>query len=66
MPAAQLKETTMNPASRTLLKVTLPDTIDGVNPVDALVDDLMGKNAEARFNFIQDNAVYADDGALDI
>ncbi len=66
MPAAQLKETTMNPASRTLLKVTLPDTVDGVNPVDALVDDLMGKNAEARFNFIQDNAVYANDDALDI
>ena len=66
MPAAQLKETTMNPASRTLLKVTLPDTIDGVNPVDALVDDLMGKNAEARFNFIQANAVYADDDILDV
>jgi topoisomerase-4 subunit B len=66
MPAAQLKETTMNPLSRTLLKVTLPDTVDGVNPVDALVDDLMGKNAEARFNFIQANAVYADDEALDI
>jgi len=66
MPAAQLKETTMNPATRTLLKVTLPDTVDGVNPVDALVDDLMGKNAEARFNFIQDNAVYADDDILDV
>jgi topoisomerase-4 subunit B len=66
MPASQLKETTMNPASRTLLKVTLPDTVDGVNPVEALVDDLMGKDAEARFNFIQDNAVYADDDALDI
>jgi len=66
MPAAQLKETTMNPASRTLLQVTLPDMIDGVNPVDALVDDLMGKHAEARFNFIQANAVYAQDDALDI
>ncbi len=66
MPAAQLKETTMNPKTRTLLQVTLPDTIDGQNPVDSLVDDLMGKNAEARFNFIQANAVYADDEALDI
>lgn len=66
MPAAQLKETTINPASRTLLKVTLPDTIDGVNPVVALVDDLMGKNPEARFKFIQNNAVYADDDILDV
>jgi DNA gyrase/topoisomerase IV subunit B len=42
----------------------LPDTIDGENPVDKLVDDLMGKSAEARFNFITANAEYADD--LDI
>lgn len=66
MPAAQLKETTMNPKTRTLLQVTLPDIIDGVNIVDVLVDDLMGKNAEARFNFIQANAVYATEDALDI
>jgi topoisomerase-4 subunit B len=64
MPAAQLKETTMNPLTRTLLQITLPDTIDGENPVDKLVDDLMGKSAEARFNFITANAEYADD--LDI
>ena len=64
MPAAQLKETTMNPASRTLLQITVPDLIDGVNPVDQLVEDLMGKSAEARFHFIQDNAEYADE--LDI
>lgn len=36
----------------------------GVNPVDQLVEDLMGKSAEARFNFIQANAEYADE--LDI
>ena len=66
MPAAQLKETTMNPATRTLLKVTLPDLVNGQNTVDLLVEDLMGKNAESRFNFIQANAVYADDGVLDI
>lgn len=66
MPAAQLKETTMNPKTRTLLQVTLPDIIDEVNIVDVLVDDLMGKNAEARFNFIQANAVYATEDALDI
>lgn len=65
MPAAQLKETTMNPASRTLLQVTLPEIgEDGVNIVERLVDDLLGKSAEARFNFIQDNARFVED--LDI
>jgi len=62
MPASQLKETTMNPLSRTLLQVTLPDTgSDGQNAIRRLVDDLMGKSAEARFNFIQDNARFVED-----
>lgn len=62
MPAAQLKETTMNPDTRTLLQVTVPDVVEGEDsPVDRLVDDLMGKSAEARFNFIQSNAQYVDD-----
>ena len=61
MPAAQLKETTMNPNTRTLLQVTLPEIRDGQNVVDILVDDLMGKNAEARFTFIQANAQYVDE-----
>ncbi|MDH5723375.1 MAG: toprim domain-containing protein, partial [Alphaproteobacteria bacterium] len=76
MPAAQLKETTMKPNSRTLLRVTLPDIaaslgIDpamdealelpsGKNEVDDLVDRLMGKNAESRFRFIQDNAQFVE------
>jgi len=66
MPAIQLKETTMNPQTRTLLQVTVPDNIpeDMDNPVDILVDQLMGKHAEARFNFIQANASYVDE--LDI
>ena len=84
MPAKQLKETTMNPKSRTLLRVKLPeaaavasfgmgediDGLEGENPleaqttnadVDDLVERLMGKNAESRFQFIQDNAVFATD-----
>jgi topoisomerase-4 subunit B len=66
MPASQLKETTMNPATRTLIQVTLPDIPEGKQVVEQLVDDLMGKNAEARFHFIQNNAAYADEDVLDI
>jgi topoisomerase IV subunit B len=68
MPAAQLKETTMNPASRTLLRVTVPlarAIIDDLTPqgdnVDELVEQLMGKNADARFRFIQDRAQFVQD-----
>jgi topoisomerase-4 subunit B len=73
MPAAQLKETTMNPRSRVLLRVSLPearaisdDIVDGptLAETDDLVERLMGKNAESRFNFIQDNAEFVED--LDI
>lgn len=77
MPAAQLKETTMNPKSRVLLRVTLPEARNLANDildeehmgasladVDELVEQLMGKNAESRFNFIQENAEFVQD--LDI
>ena len=79
MPAASLKETTMSPASRTLLRVTIPDAMAALglteeimgdetntrlNPhaeIDDLVDRLMGKNADARFQFIQENAEFVQD-----
>ena len=62
MLPAQLKETTMDPAKRTLLKVEIDD-IDFEGTRTA-VDDLMGTKPEARFRFIQDRAVFAEN--LDI
>lgn len=49
----QLRETTMNVQKRTLLKVVLEEDI---SKTQSFVDDLMGKNAEYRFRFIQQNA----------
>nr|WP_316654215.1 DNA topoisomerase IV subunit B [uncultured Gellertiella sp.] len=62
MMPAQLKETTMDPAHRTLLKVAIDDA-DFEGTRDA-VDALMGTRPEARFRFIQDRAAFADN--LDI
>ena len=56
MMASQLKETTMDPKKRTLARVTLPASEDDI---EDLVERLMGKKAEARFRFIQDNAQFA-------
>ncbi|HEX6865671.1 MAG TPA: toprim domain-containing protein, partial [Caulobacteraceae bacterium] len=55
MMPAQLKETTMNPATRTLARVTLPRAEE---PVEELVEKLMGRRPEARFQFIQENAEF--------
>jgi topoisomerase-4 subunit B len=63
MMAAQLKETTMDPKKRMLLRV---DVIDGVEATKTAVDALMGTKADARFRFIQDNAEFAEADALDI
>jgi len=62
MSTQQLKETTMDPASRTLLRVDI-DEIDFEGTREA-VDGLMGTKPEARFRFIQERAVFADN--LDI
>ena len=61
----QLRETTMDPKSRTLLRVTLPQEYEDRAGVRDLVERLMGKNPEHRFNFIQENAARVDGEAID-
>ena len=59
MPPSQLKETTMDPSRRTLLRVTLPDAQErALKSTATVVDHLMGKKAETRFKFIQENAQF--------
>ena len=63
MMASQLKETTMDPRKRTLLRV---DVIDAEDATKSAVDALMGTKPEARFRFIQDRAEFARTEVLDI
>ena len=56
MMPGQLKETTMDPKTRTLARVTLPRAEE---LVEDLVERLMGRKPEARFQFIQENAEFA-------
>jgi len=56
MMASQLKETTMDPKKRTLARIALPDSEE---EIEDLVERLMGRKAEARYNFIQENARFA-------
>lgn len=62
MLPAQLKETTMKPGLRTLLRVVLPQ--DDELETLGLVDQLMGKKPELRFQYIQEHAAFAEN--LDI
>src|SRR6187455_3243695 len=64
MMAAQLKETTMDPGKRTLLRVVLADK--EVKPTARAVERLMGTKAEARFDFIQEKAEFASADLLDL
>jgi topoisomerase IV subunit B len=64
MMAAQLKETTMDPAKRTMLRVVLlPDDREDTA---GSVERLMGSKAEARFDFIQEKAEFAAEDLLDV
>jgi topoisomerase-4 subunit B len=56
MMPAQLKETTMDPTTRTLAQVKLPQAEE---QVEGLVETLMGRRPELRYRFIQENAEFA-------
>ena len=64
MLPAQLKETTMIPGQRTILRIDIPDSEDKMTA--DTVNRLMGNKPEMRFKFIQENAVFADENMLDI
>ncbi|MBL8838973.1 MAG: DNA topoisomerase IV subunit B [Alphaproteobacteria bacterium] len=55
MPPGQLKETTMDPARRVLLRVEVPEAPEN-KATESLVERLMGRKPELRLEFIQENA----------
>ena len=65
MNPAQLRETTMDPKTRGMLRVTLPQEYEERAGVKDLVDRLMGSNPAHRFAFIQENAARLEDEAID-
>ncbi len=71
MPPAQLKETTMNPATRTLLQVSVvdaeaPDPMRDEKDAAKTVERLMGRKPELRFAFIQERAKFVGAEELDV
>ena len=64
MMPAQLKETTMDPRKRTLLRVVLVE--DERKNAASAVERLMGTKPEARFDFIQERAEFAREDMLDV
>ncbi len=65
MNPMQLRETTMDPKTRSLIRITLPDDVEDRQQVRDLVDRLMGTNPAHRFAFIQENAAAVDEEAID-
>jgi topoisomerase-4 subunit B len=70
MPARYLRATTMDPAQRILLRAKLPERADpvaaetaneGLRRTEKLVETLMGRRPELRFDYIQRNARFARD-----
>jgi len=65
MNPQQLRETTMHPETRSLVRITLPQEFEQRAGVKELVDQLMGRNPEHRFNFIQNRAGEMDRDMID-
>ncbi|MXP09548.1 DNA topoisomerase IV subunit B [Pseudoblastomonas halimionae] len=65
MNPQQLRETTMDPDKRSLVRITLPAEFEDRAVVKDLVDRLMGRNPEHRFDFIQNNAGEFDREMID-
>jgi len=65
MNPQQLRETTMDPKTRGMIRVTLPQEYEERAAVRDLVDRLMGKEAAHRFAFIQENAARVDEEEID-
>nr|WP_298927797.1 DNA topoisomerase IV subunit B [uncultured Erythrobacter sp.] len=65
MNPQQLRETTMHPDTRSLIRITLPAEFEDRAAVKELVDQLMGRNPEHRFNFIQNRAGEMDRDMID-
>jgi topoisomerase IV subunit B len=59
MDAKDLKDTTMNPLTRKLIRVTIDE--DAPGETGDLVERLMGKRPELRFQYIQENARFVEE-----
>ena len=65
MNPCQLKETTMDPATRSMIKITLPGQYEQWQAGSDIVDQLIGKEPAKRFDFIQRSAAAVDEEAID-
>ncbi|MCW2387293.1 topoisomerase-4 subunit B [Sphingobium sp. B11D3B] len=65
MNPMQLRETTMDPKKRKMIRITLPQEYEERAGVKDLVDRLMGTNPAHRFAFIQENAAQVDEDVID-
>ncbi|MGB5069301.1 MAG: toprim domain-containing protein, partial [Albidovulum sp.] len=59
MDAKDLKDTTMNPETRKLIRVSTHDEVPG--ETGDLVERLMGKKPELRFQYISENARFVEE-----
>jgi topoisomerase-4 subunit B len=64
MPMQQLKDTTMDPRKRTLLRVDIEE--DDIVLTRTMVQRLMGNKPEERFSFIQERAEFAAEELIDV